>query len=49
MLFHKTVSSLFSGVNGEKGGLGSLYQFPEMSISYNVLESTMLPDVIYYY
>lgn len=49
VLFHKTVSSLFSGVNGDKGCLGSLYQFPEMSMSYNVLDSTMLPDVIYYY
>lgn len=49
MPFLKTVNPLFSEVNGEKGCFGSLYQFPEMSVLYNVLQSTMPPNIIYCY
>lgn len=45
----KRVNALFSEANGEKGCFGSLYQFPEMSLLYKVLQSTMLPNTIYCY
>ena len=43
------VNTFFFEVSGEKGCFGSLYQFPEMSILYNVLQSTLLPNITYRY
>lgn len=43
----KTVNSLFSKVNGKKAAcFGSLYQFPEMSISCSVLQTTTQQNII---
>lgn len=47
--FLKTVNSLFSEANGKKGCFCSLYQFPEMSILHSVLQTVMLPNIIYCY
>lgn len=43
------VNALFSEGNGEEGCFGSLYQLPEMSLLYKVLQSTMLPNRTYCY